>query len=351
MSHHKEAKAIALAMVLVLLLSAFLVCGQPVICSAAEVKPIELALSLSIVEMNDRWTKVMKPWVENIQNESQGKIIIHPYFVGTLAKETQNYQGLVDGLIDLSYASFVTEWGRFPMTEIMLVSPPGEKMYNRPSRVLWDLYSQFPEFQKEYAEVKLLSFNALQLSTISTSKPVRTLEDLKGLKISTGCKAQLNALGAQPIFMPFEQCYDGLKKGVFDGIDSANAEYVAMKFAEVAKYKLTNLPIKAYPIGLAMNLNTWNNLPADIQAIFNKYSGADFADMADTALAKSEADCQEAAKKMGAQYITLSSTEVDRWAKAIEPTRAQAAAAMNAKGLPGTALLKTMDELIEKYSR
>ena len=114
MSNHKEAKTIALAMVLVLLLSAFLVCGQPASCFAAEVNPIKLALSLSIIEMNDRWTKVMKPWAESIQNESKGRIVIQLYFVGTLAKEQQNYQGLVDGLIDLSYASLSPSGGVSP---------------------------------------------------------------------------------------------------------------------------------------------------------------------------------------------------------------------------------------------
>ena len=351
MRHIKELKVITLAMALFMLLSAVFVCGKPVVCIAAQEKPIELALSLSIIEMNDRWTKVMKPWVESIQEESKGRILIQPYFVGTLAKEQQNYQGLVDGLIDLSYASFVSEWGRFPMTTIMLVSPPDGKMYTRPSRVLWDLYTQFPEFQKEYDEVKILSFNALPLSTIATTQPVTKLEELKGKKISTGCKDQLTALGAQPIFQPFEQCYTSLKKGVFDGIDCANAEYVAMKFAEVAKYKLTNLPIKAYPIGLAMNLNTWNKLPADLQAIFTKYSGAHFADMADTALASLDATWKDQAEQMGAEFITLSHAEVDRWAKEIEPTRIKAAEGLNAKGLPGTALLNAMDDLIIKYSK
>lgn len=346
MGKNKRFKVVNLATV-VLLFAALIFCGNSL---AAQAKPIKLALSLSIIEMNDRWTKVMKPWVESIQEESKGRIIIEPFFVGTLAKEQQNYQGVVDGLIDLSYASFVSEWGRFPMTTIMLVSPPGEKMYTRPSRVLWDLYEQFPEFQKEYAEVKILSFNALPLSTIATTRPVSKLDDLQGKKISTGCKAQLTALGAQPIFQPFEQCYTSLKKGVFDGIDCANAEYVAMKFAEVAKYKLTNLPIKAYPIGLAMNLNTWNNLPADLQAIFTKYSGAQFADMADSALAGLDATWKKQAEEMGAQFITLPQAEVDRWAKAIEPTRIKAAEGLNAKGLPGTALLNAMDELIVKYS-
>jgi TRAP-type C4-dicarboxylate transport system substrate-binding protein len=224
-------------------------------------------------------------------------------------------------------------------------------MYNRPSRVLWELYTQFPEFQKEYAAVKLLSFNALPLSTIATTKPVTKLEDMKGKKISTGCRAQLTALGAQPVFQPFEQCYDSLSKGVFDGIDCADNDYVANKFAEVAKYKLTNSPIKAYPAGLAMGMATWNRLGPELQAIFVKYSGAYFADLADSALAASEAECREKAKKMGAQYITLSPAEAERWAEAIAPTRTSAAAAMNAKSLPGTQLLKAMDDLIAKYSR
>jgi len=337
--------------VLTLLLLALTIIGRPASSTAAAAKPVELGMSLSIIEMNDRWTKVVKPWIETIQKEAKGQVKINPYFVGTLTKEQQNYQGLVDGLIDLSYATFVSEWGRFPMTEIMLVSPPGGKTYTRPSRVLWELYEQFPEFKKEYAQVKLLSFNALPLSTIATTKPVTKLEDMKGKKISTGCRDQLTALGAQPVFQPFEQCYDSLSKGVFDGIDCAEADYVANKFAEVAKYKLTNSPIKAYPAGLAMSLTTWNKLPADLQAVFSKYSGAYFADLADTALAASEAACREQAKKMGAQYITLSPAEAERWAKAIEPTRTKAAAAINAKGLPGSTLLKAMDDLIVKYSK
>jgi len=124
-----------------------------------------------------------------------------------------------------------------------------------------------------------------------------------------------------------------------------------MKFAEVAKYKLTNLPIKAYPIGLAMNLNTWNNLPGDPSGHFYRNtSGAHFADMADSALAALDATWKEQAEKMGAQFITLSQAEVDRWAKEIEPTRIKAAEGLNAKGLPGTKLLNAMDDLIVKYS-
>ena len=348
MGKNKRVKVVNLVTVLILILAALLVYGNSF---AAQAKPMELGMGLSIIEMNDRWTKVVKPWSETIQKESNGRIKINPYFVGTLTKEQQNYQGLVDGLIDLSYATFVSEWGRFPMTEIMLVSPPGGKMYSRPSRVLWELYTQFPELRKEYAQVKLLSFNALPLSTLAFTKPVTKLEDMKGKKISTGCRAQLTALGAQAVFQPFEQCYDSLSKGVFDGIDCADADYVANKFAEVAKYKLTNSPIKAYPAGLAMSISTWNRLGPELQAIFLKYSGAYFADLADKALAAAEADNKRQAIKMGAQYITLSPAEAERWAKAIEPTRTAAAEAINNKGLPGTQLLKSMDDLIAKYSK
>ena len=100
-----------------------------------------------------------------------------------------------------------------------------------------------------------------------------------------------------------------------------------------------------------MSMATWNRLGPELQAIFVKYSGAHFADLADSALAASEAACREQAKKMGAQYITLAPAEAERWAKAIEPTRTKAAAALNAKGLPGTALLKAMDDLIVKYGK
>lgn len=75
---------------------------------------------------------------------------------------------------------------------------------------------------------------------ITTSKPVRRVEDLKGLKIRTiptpVYLAALRMMGANPTPMAYGEIYTALQTGVIDGFEQAPAIVVAERFNEVAKH-------------------------------------------------------------------------------------------------------------------
>jgi TRAP-type C4-dicarboxylate transport system substrate-binding protein len=101
-------------------------------------------------------------------------------------------------------------------------------------------------------------------------KPVKTLEDWKGLLIHTMTPIQtdaVKALGGSPVSMAFMDVVPSLEKGVIDGGVNLNA-YVISAFNWYDSFKyLTVCGMFNGHILLDMNLDVWNAMPNDIQKI------------------------------------------------------------------------------------
>jgi tripartite ATP-independent transporter DctP family solute receptor len=71
-------------------------------------------------------------------------------------------------------------------------------------------------------------------------RPIKTVEDVKGLKMRTAQSAVQQdtyaALGAQPTPMSFTEIYTALQTGVVDGADTALLDVETGKFYQVTKY-------------------------------------------------------------------------------------------------------------------
>jgi tripartite ATP-independent transporter DctP family solute receptor len=74
----------------------------------------------------------------------------------------------------------------------------------------------------------------------NSKHPIKTLADLKGLKMRTQQSAiqkdTYAALGAQPTPMPFSELFTALQTGVVDGADNGPIDILSEKFYEVTKY-------------------------------------------------------------------------------------------------------------------
>lgn len=109
------------------------------------------------------------------------------------------------------------------------------------------------------------------LESYPSKKPIRKMEDFKGLKIRVpmGMEAELlTRLGASVIVLPGTEVYSALDKGV---VDAANWSVVSdndrLGFHRVAPY-FTYPGFHSMPVGdFAVNPREWEKLPADIKAI------------------------------------------------------------------------------------
>ena len=84
------------------------------------------------------------------------------------------------------------------------------------------------------------SFYEAGIRHIMTTKPINSINDIKGLKIRTmGVPAHVssfNAFGAKATPMAYAELYGALQQNVVDGAEAANTNYNSKKFYEVAPH-------------------------------------------------------------------------------------------------------------------
>jgi TRAP-type C4-dicarboxylate transport system substrate-binding protein len=80
----------------------------------------------------------------------------------------------------------------------------------------------------------------------------------------------VKALGGTPRAIPMPELQDAIAKGVVNGMSGIFEVLKGWKLADVCKYATFAPGIgDTYAFYIAMNKNKWNNLPKDVQQVFN----------------------------------------------------------------------------------
>nr|MBL0713398.1 TRAP transporter substrate-binding protein DctP [Desulfobacterales bacterium] len=209
--------------------------------------------------------------------------------------------------------------GLTPLADVVSLPALPFKTAEKGSEVLWKLYEKYPEIQKQFAANKvLLLYTSNPYILITTKKPVKTLEDIKGMKIrmSGGPPTDMmKALGGVPMLIPMPDNYISLQKGVIDGMGAPWEAIHGFRLYEVVNY-YTDTPFPAVYFSIAMNTRKWNKLDKATQdAIMSvsglkgsKFWGRNFFDTAkDGVMAKAKS----AGKTI--EVTQLSDSERARW--------------------------------------
>ncbi|MCO5978657.1 TRAP transporter substrate-binding protein [Ideonella oryzae] len=103
---------------------------------------------------------------------------------------------------------------------------------------------------------------------MSANKPLKSVEDYKGLKMriqsSKVLDAQMRAIGALPQVLAFSETYQALQTGVVDGTENPPSNLYTQKMHEVQKHvSVTNHGYLGYAV--VVNKKFWDGLPADIR--------------------------------------------------------------------------------------
>ena len=178
-------------------------------------------------------SKVLEEFCRVLEKRTDGAVKVDYYTGGSLLKAPAMFDGVVNGIADIGYSHVYYTAGRMPVTEAAGL-PIGYPSAWVASQVLNDFYQEFKP--KEFDAVKVLWMNTSPNSAIATAnKPIRRLEDLKGLTIRAPGQAGevIKALGGTPAPTPMMEVYDALAKGVIDGEASNFETLIAFKFAEV----------------------------------------------------------------------------------------------------------------------
>ncbi len=285
-------------------------------------------------------------FAREVEKRTDGKVKITTFPGGTLTKAPQVYDGVVNGITDMGNSVFAYTRGRFPVTAALDL-PIGYPNGLVASQVA-DAFIREVD-PAELQDVKVLYLHAHGPGLLHTQKPVRNLEDLKGMKIrATGLSAKVvEALGAVPVAMPQPGTYEALQKGVVEGTLGPIEVLKGWKQGEVINYTT-----EAFDIGyttamfVVMNRGTWDALPPEVQQVIDEVS-REWVVVHGERWDQADREGRAFTKSLGNELIALSPEESARWRQAVEPVIAE----YIANTPDGAAYVTRIRELIELYSK
>lgn len=265
-----------------------------------------------------RQSKTCEEFIAELEKRTDGRIKIRYFAGGSLLKAPGIYNGVVSGIADIGFAHIEYTPGRFPVTGACEL-PLGYPSAWVSNQVANDFYNKFQP--KEWDGVHILWMHSSNPNVVICKKPVRKLEDLKGLTIrAPGIVGNtVAALGATPAPTPMMEVYDAMAKGVIDGVNTPFETLKSFRFAEVAKHVTASWQVgNLYTFYVAMNKNSYNKLTPDLKEIFDRLCG-EFKERFALMWNLIDAEGKEFAEKKGVEIIELSPQEAARWEEAAAP--------------------------------
>ena len=301
----------------------------------------ELKLATFVPPTHYGLTQIMVPWGKEVAERSGGRLNLRVFPSMQLGgKPPELYKQMVRGLSDITFTLPGYTSADFPL--MALTELPG--MANSAAegtRKVWQHMKFFTDGEMKESK-PLVVWTGDAAAVMTRSKPVRRLEDMKGMKIRTPSSAQseqLIALGATPIDMPAGQIYNSIERGVVDGALISMAGAIDFKLLEVCRYFTIDVPVGRSPFMINMNLARYQKLPADLRQIIDQTTGLEVSLKAASSIQKHSDDAVAAAKR-DKEVISLSADEQKRWTAAFAPLIKAQVAAAEKPGVPARDLLK-----------
>lgn len=112
-----------------------------------------------------------------------------------------------------------------------------------------------------------LGAGASDVYALLTTKPVRTVEDLKGLRLRSGgapFSRWAENFGATPVNLPVGETFEAMSQGTIDGTMASIVDMLSFRLVDVAKH-VTVLPLGTYHVtsNFTVSAGTWNGLSLD----------------------------------------------------------------------------------------
>lgn len=304
----------------------------------------------------DVLSDVLNDWAQELKKRSDGKIRVVFYHSQSLVKIPEMLDAVMAGTADMAYLNTVPFPDRLPLTQIMGMPLMLFSKSEEATQVWWALYQKYPELQQEYASLgmKALFVGMPGPNQIEGRVPVKTLEDLKGLKAAVETREESKAFslfGAAPVTLMASDKYTAMERGV---VETSTQDYngsIIWKTHQIAGSFTENVDISFRVNPVVINLKTYNSMPEDLRKIFDelndgKYWSTQLGEASDKSNEKCKIELMAYHKKHNNDGIyVFPDAEKEKLRKLAMPINEAWIKEMEAKGLPGKAMFEDVQKM------
>ena len=315
-------------------------------------EPITLRYTSHIPRSHGLYTEGFVPLTEMLDRETGGRLRLQAFTDKLLHGPLDGFKAAISGITDYTHAYATYQPGSFRLLHALQLP----FLFPRPAvaaLVAEELYPRFFKTEYERMGVYLAHCDSTSPYDIISKDPIRTLEDLRGVKIRVtgGLSVDIfRALGGVPTVMAAAEVYPAFQRGVVDAVALGAPDIVAYRLHEIGRH-FTKVGINVTVLQHCLRRGAFDGLPADLKSTFyrllrvrsqlpaHNYYGGVRADQALDALALS-----------GVELIELSELEADRWRAAVDPLTEEYLLAQEASGLEPRAVVAEAKRLANAYA-
>jgi len=217
---------------------------------------------------------VIKPAVDAFNRAANGEMEIELYSADQLVPQSELFRAVQQGTIDAAQSD---EDSMASPADVAIFGAyfPLATRYSLDIPVLWNNYGLNEIWKEAYDEidgVEWLSMGSWDPCNFATTKPIRSLADLRGLRVfsfPTGGRF-MQRFGVVPVTLPWEDIEVAIQTGELDGVCWCGAtETYTVGWADITNYYLTNNISGAWAGSFFANSNRWGELPDHLKQLFH----------------------------------------------------------------------------------
>jgi TRAP-type transport system periplasmic protein len=312
----------------------------------AQKKPVVIRLVIATPEGDWPQTFRDKEMAKRFNERAKGEYVIEVSPGMALAKLPEFFDVVRVGAVEMEFSN----WGMFTFMDprLGLLETPFLFTNNKALSVACkDLLPLYDKILQEKFNAKGLAMMNTGGLGIWSQKPIKTLEDMKGLltaSVSPVTSVLIKDLGGSPVTIPFMDIFESLQKKVVDAASQSAHGGVVFAFPDVCKYFTAMYSVPA-PAGYSINLDVWKKMPPNIQKILleeTQKAGDWMNNVVVTELADKDL---KVFKEKGVNVYFLPKAERERWAKQLEPYKEKQ---LSSFGELGQKIRKIADEANKK---
>ncbi len=318
-------------------------------------QPITLKFHTFMAPMSNVWLLMHKPWMEKVEKDSGGRIKFEAYPAMQLGgTPPQLYDQARDGVVDIVWTLPGNTAGRFPRIEVFEL-PFMMNNAEATSNAYWEYFqTQCPD---EFKETQVIALHVHGPGMFhSATKQIKSLADLKGMKVRGPTRQvtkMLGAVGATPVGMPLPGIPDALSKGTIEACVIPWEVVPSVKVHELTKFHSefdnTGGALYTTTFVMAMNKAKYESLPADLKKVIDANSGAATSAALGKQQQANDAAGRKAAVDRGNTIYQFTAAQREEFVKLSSSIDDEWVADMDKRGFKGAQLLSTAKSLIAKY--
>lgn len=286
---------------------------------------------------------MLEPFAERIFKDSDGRVKIDIYPAMSLGgAPPQLVRQVADGVVDIIWTVNGYTPGLFPRCEVFELPTIFDGNIPATNLAMHEMFDQYLADEFKNVHVLWLHVHAGQAIQMA-DKLVRKPADFNGLKIRvpgpTGTDV-IKTLGATPVDMPVPSLPQALSTHVVDGALIPWEIAPALKLQDVTKYDIEGKDkwrLGTTTFQVTMNQGTWDKLPPDLQAVFNKATDEMWWKEVGNIWREDDDNAIKVLTGAGNEYVELTQDETDAFKTALAPVVdhwvAQRSGEIDAKGL------------------